>query len=60
MANYNLKLITINGKQYNDNIITLNLSKNKLIEVPNEIDNLIQLTHLDLSSNQLTVIPLSA
>ena len=50
-------MITINGKQYNDDITTLNLDYNELTELPKEIGNLTQLTHLDLSINKLTKLP---
>ena len=50
-------MITINGKQYNDDITTLNLDYNELTELPKEIGNLTQLTHLDLSINKLTELP---
>ena len=37
MTNNNLKMITINGKKYNNNITVLHLSDNNLTELPKEI-----------------------
>ena len=38
-------------------LMYLDLSKNKLDKLPNEIDNCISLADLHLSSNQLTALP---
>jgi len=57
MTNNNLKMITINGKKYNNNITKLNLSYNELTELPKEIGKLSQLTYLNLSYNKLTELP---
>jgi Leucine-rich repeat (LRR) protein len=40
MTDNNLKMFTINGKKYNNNITKLNLSYNELTELPKEIGKL--------------------
>jgi len=47
--------IIINGKKYNKNLITLNLSNNQLIILPPEIGALINLDELDLLNNHLVM-----
>ena len=50
-------MISINGKMVNKDITNLNLSNNKLTQMPVEIGQLIQLTTLNLSYNKLTKLP---
>ena len=57
MTDNNLKMITINGKKYYNNITKLKLSFNELTELPKEIDKLSQLTELYLDNNKLTELP---
>jgi Leucine-rich repeat (LRR) protein len=46
MTDNNLKMITINGRKYNNNITKLDLSYNNLTELSKEIGKLSQLTEL--------------
>ena len=57
MTDNNLKMITINGQKYNNNITDLDLSYIYLTELPKEIGKLSQLTDLNLSHNKLTELP---
>ncbi|MEM9001261.1 MAG: leucine-rich repeat domain-containing protein [Bacteroidota bacterium] len=41
------------------NVVTLDLSNNKLTEIPNEIKNFTALKNLNLSSNKITNLPIS-
>ena len=50
-------MIKINGKSVNKDIKKLDLSYNKLTQLPREIGNLTQLTELYLYNNELTQLP---
>ena len=53
MTDNNLKMITINGKKYNNNITKLNLSDNELTELPLEIINLTRLKSFIYHTNPI-------
>ena len=50
-------MISINGKKVNKDITNLNLSNNKLTQLPVEVWHLTRLTSLYLTNNKLTKLP---